>query len=99
MISMGSNKMSGLILYNKNYLKFDAFRCLPINKYATLLTTTGSKTFNIKIRALAKKNGVILNQYGIYRLGKDNKKLLIPVRSEKDFFTILKIPYIPPNQR
>lgn len=61
---------------------------------AALLYFTGSKNFNIKIRQLALKNGLKVNEYGVFK--KDN---LIATGSEQDVFKILKLPYIEPELR
>ena len=59
-----------------------------------LLHFTGSKRFNIYMREIARKLGMSLNQYGLFKRGK-----LIKVTSEKEIFDILKIPYVPPENR
>ncbi len=57
---------------------------------------TGSKNHNIRLREMAVKNGLKINEYGIFtqdddkRLGGDN---------EDDVYRILGIPYIPPELR
>ena len=92
--AQGNDKMSILIKYKKQYLKIDVFRALPVQKYAMLLYSTGSKMFNIRMRSKAKKMGYLLNQNGLF---KDGKK--IDVRSEKGFFTKLKMDYVEPHRR
>lgn len=59
-----------------------------------LLHFTGSKRFNIRMRETARRLGMSLNQYGLFKRGK-----LIKVTSEKEIFDILKIPYVPPENR
>ena len=89
----GDDKIS--LLIKKNVcLKLDVFRTLPASKHAMLLYSTGSKFFNIRMRAIAKKQGFLLNQTGLYKNG---KKIII--RSEKGFFTKLGMPYIEPEKR
>ncbi|MCK4966435.1 histidinol-phosphatase, partial [bacterium] len=55
---------------------------------------TGSKEHNTLLRSLAKKAGLKINEYGIFR---DDKRL--PCKNEKDFFKTLKLNYIPPELR
>ena len=90
----GIDKISLLIKYDNIYLKLDAFRTLPKSKYAMILYSTGSKYFNIKMRSIAKKQGYLLNQIGLF---KDGKK--IPIRSERGFFIKLKMEYVEPHNR
>lgn len=61
---------------------------------AMLLYFTGSKEFNIRQRGIAKKKGFKLNQHGLYR-GTEKLK----VRSERDIFKILEMPYLEPEMR
>jgi DNA polymerase/3'-5' exonuclease PolX len=98
----GTNKVSLIILINnKNvYFKIDIFRTSVDNKYAMLLYTTGSKEFNIKMRSTAIKMNYLLNQTGIYKVQKNiPNKTPIKVKSEKDFFNILGMDYIKPQDR
>lgn len=57
---------------------------------------TGSKEHNIRLRELAVRAGLKLNEYGIFR-EKDNKKL--GGRYEEDIYTILGLRYVPPELR
>ncbi len=91
--AIGPDKASFLVKFASKYYKFDVFRTPKKKKWAMLLYSTGSKEFNIKMRAHAKKLGYKLNQEGLY-----NKKE-IAVKSEKDFFRILGLPYLEPPQR
>ena len=88
--SAGKDRVSLLI----DKYKLDAFRCQEEDKYPMLLYSTGSKTFNIRMRAIAKKKGYLLNQYGLY---KGTRR--IPVSSERDIFNLLDMPYTPPEKR
>lgn len=63
-----------------------------------LLYRTGSAQHNIKMRAIAKKNGCILNEHGLYKIGMD---LMIskPEWSEQDYFIALGLDYLSPEDR
>jgi DNA polymerase (family 10) len=61
---------------------------------AALLYFTGSKNFNIKIRQLAIKKGLKVNEYGVFRKGK-----FIAGRTEEEIFKLLGMPYIEPEMR
>ena len=57
---------------------------------------TGSKAHNIRIREMAVKAGLKINEYGIFR-GTDNKRL--GGEREEDVYRLLGLPYIPPELR
>ena len=61
---------------------------------ASLMYFTGSKEHNIKLRQLAIKNGLKLNEYGIFRGEKR-----IAGKTEKDMYKALGISYIEPELR
>ena len=63
---------------------------------AALAYFTGSKAHNIRLREMAVKSGLKINEYGIFR-EKDDKKL--GGKEEKDVYRILGLPYIPPEMR
>lgn len=63
---------------------------------AALAYFTGSKAHNIRLREMAVKSGLKINEYGIFR-EKDDKKL--GGKEEEDVYRILGLPYIPPEMR
>lgn len=63
---------------------------------AALCYFTGSKAHNIRLREMALKAGLKINEYGIFR-EKDEKKL--GGKDENDVYRILGLPYIPPELR
>ncbi|MEW6214846.1 MAG: DNA polymerase/3'-5' exonuclease PolX [Nitrospirota bacterium] len=63
---------------------------------AALAYFTGSKAHNIRLREMAMKSGLKINEYGIFR-ERDDKKL--GGKEEEDVYRILGIPYIPPELR
>lgn len=93
---------------NTKYMGFIQFKKFPVRKidiryipyesyYYSLLYYTGSKNFNKYIRLIAKKKGLLLNEYGLFSI--NNKKKLIFVDSEKEIFKLLNINYISPKNR
>jgi DNA polymerase/3'-5' exonuclease PolX len=98
--SKGKDKLSIVIdmtdlLKSKLIYKLDAFRTTPEDAISMLLYSTGSKEFNIMMRAKAKKLGYLLNQKGLF---KDGKK--IPnLKTEEDYFKILDLEYKDPVDR
>lgn len=63
---------------------------------AALAYFTGSKAHNIRLREMAVKSGLKINEYGIFR-EKDDRKL--GGRQEEDIYRALGLPYIQPELR
>jgi DNA polymerase (family 10) len=63
---------------------------------AALAYFTGSKAHNIRIREMAVKAGLKINEYGIFR-EKDSARL--GGKDERDVYRLLGLPYIPPELR
>lgn len=61
-----------------------------------LLHHTGSQQFNIRVRAVAKRRGYKLNQYGLFRIS-DGKKLKF--KSEREILDFLGVTYKEPWER
>ncbi|MCM8781168.1 MAG: DNA polymerase/3'-5' exonuclease PolX [Candidatus Omnitrophica bacterium] len=61
---------------------------------AALLYFTGSKNFNIKLRQLAMRKGLKINEYGVFRKGR-----FIAGKTEEEIFKCLGMSYIPPELR
>ncbi|MHB8352810.1 MAG: helix-hairpin-helix domain-containing protein [Thermoplasmata archaeon] len=66
----------------------------PESVGAALQYFTGSKEHNIRIRALAREQGLKVNEYGVYR-GEE----ALPARSEEAIYQVLGLPWIPPEIR
>jgi DNA polymerase/3'-5' exonuclease PolX len=95
----GENKISFIIQPDpKVELKYkaDIFVTTPDNYNSTLLYATGSQFNNIKMRARAKRMGLLLNQNGIFKNG---KKINKPSDTERRLFEILELPYLEPDKR
>ena len=63
---------------------------------AALAYFTGSKAHNIRLREMAVKKGLKINEYGIFR-ERDDRKL--GGEREEDIYRILGLPFIPPELR
>ncbi|GAB4538840.1 MAG: DNA polymerase/3'-5' exonuclease PolX [Thermodesulfovibrionia bacterium] len=57
---------------------------------------TGSKAHNIRLREMAMKKGLKINEYGIFDVKTDKK---LGGRREEDVYRLLGLPYIPPEMR
>ncbi len=60
-----------------------------------ILYSTGSKLFNVRMRGIAKRMGMTLNQNGLYK----NDVRISGLNTEKDIFNALHMSYVPPNKR
>ncbi len=66
---------------------------------AAMLYFTGSGTFNKIMRFVANERGFTLNEYGLYYYHNGVKEDLIPTKTEKDIFRLLKLVFINPIDR
>lgn len=90
-ISQGQTKSSVL---TRDNVQVD---CRVVEKKsfgAALLYFTGSKNFNIKLRHLALRKGLKINEYGVFRGNK-----FIGGRTEEEIFKTLGLSFIPPELR
>lgn len=92
--SAGDKKLQ-FIIRQDTMTPCDVLITKPENYWFMVLYLTGSKQFNIKLRGIAKKLGLVLNQYGLY----DKSGKSIKANSEKDIFDALGIKYISPEDR
>jgi len=82
-------------IYLKKYkIKIDLFYTEPTALAFALLHRTGNKNFNIRIRSHAKKRGLKLNQYGLF---KGDKKYTF--KTEREILDYLNITYKSPSER
>ncbi|SNB47862.1 DNA polymerase/3'-5' exonuclease PolX [Geobacter sp. DSM 9736] len=63
---------------------------------AALAYLTGSKNHNVRLRSIAVKLGMKLNEYGVFRESDD---LRIGGVDEEEVYRLLGLPYIPPELR
>ena len=96
----GDDKMSSIVKYswgpNVVHVKVDFFNTTEEELGSMLLYSTGSKEFNIKMRAKAKSMGYVLNQKGLFKKSTNER---IDLSSEKDYFEFLKMEYLYPIER
>lgn len=74
---------------------FDVTRVEPGEWGSFLLYRTGSKDFNIRVRAACKAKGWALNEHGLF----DENKKLLANKTEEDIFKALGMKYIRPEDR
>lgn len=61
---------------------------------AALLYFTGSKNFNIKLRQLAIKKNLKINEYGVFK-----KNRFVAGKTEQEIFKLLDMAYVEPEMR
>ncbi len=92
-IGHGETKSSVLI---SSGLQVDLRVVLPGEYGAALLYFTGSKTHNIHLRQLAIDRGLLLNEYGLSDIETDK---VVASKTEKQIYSRLDLPFIPPTLR
>jgi DNA polymerase (family 10) len=92
-IAKGETKSS---VITRTGLQVD-LRVVPLEAWgAAMIYFTGSKSHNIRIREMAVRKGLKLNEYGLYR-AKSGR--LIVARTEEEVYGKLGLPWIPPTLR
>jgi DNA polymerase (family 10) len=66
----------------------------PESLGAALCYFTGSKEHSVRLREIAKRKGLKVNEYGVYR-----GDTVIAGRTEKEVYAALDLPWIPPEMR
>lgn len=97
----GTKYMGFSKLPRKKVRRID-IRFVPYDYYpAALLYFTGSYELNTQMRQIAKTLGYKLNEYGLFKLKKDDiySDTPVKVKSEKDIFKKLKLDYLEPHER
>src|SRR5438552_9551312 len=71
----------------------------PASFGAALLYFTGSKEHNVRLRGLALRRKLLLNEYGLYRVGAEARGQEIAAETEEDVYGALGLDWIPPELR
>ncbi len=91
-LAAGETKAS--VRYSSDQIQVD-LRVVPIDSFgAAQQYFTGSQAHNIRIRGIAKKLGLKVNEYGVFR-----DDLKIAGASEHDVYSAIQLPWIPPEMR
>jgi len=97
-LSMRDHKFMGIVKCpSGQYARLD-IEYVPKESWGSaMLYFTGPKANNVYMRGVAKRKGLLLNEYGIYWVKTGKKVDTNP--SEEDIFTILGLPYRSPESR
>ncbi len=83
-------------ILTKDNIQVD-LRVVPPHSYgAALMYFTGSRSHNVKMRGMASKRGLKINEYGVFRV-KGNKR--IAGKSESEIYSLFGMPYVEPELR
>ncbi|HEV8536678.1 MAG TPA: DNA polymerase/3'-5' exonuclease PolX [Candidatus Limnocylindria bacterium] len=75
-------------------------RVVPPRSYgAALVYFTGSKEHNVRLRGIALRRRLLLNEYGLYRIGAEERGREIASATEEDVYAALEMDWIPPELR
>ena len=96
--------------YHQKYMGFMKYKNNPVRRidillipyksiYPAMLYFTGPYELNTEMRHQAKKRGMILNEYGLYKIDDNDNKTLIKINSEEDIFKKLGMKYLTPTER
>lgn len=94
-LAHGDTKVSAVL---DNGTQVDLRVVKPAEWGAALIYFTGSTEHNVRLRALALKSGLLLNEYGLYRAGAESGPALAGAR-EEDIYAALGMDWIPPELR
>ncbi|HHH44045.1 MAG TPA: DNA polymerase/3'-5' exonuclease PolX [Gammaproteobacteria bacterium] len=75
-------------------LQVDVRVVAAVSYGAALYYFTGSRSHNIAVRSIARRQGLKINEYGVFR---ENQR--IAGRSEEEVFASVGLPWIPPELR
>ncbi|MCB8981778.1 MAG: DNA polymerase/3'-5' exonuclease PolX [Ardenticatenaceae bacterium] len=88
---------SSVVLHNGMQVDL---RVLPLARWGTLLSYfTGSKDHNVRLRELALKQGLSLNEHAFTPTGGGADSAEILCASEEELYEVLNLPYIIPTLR
>jgi DNA polymerase (family 10) len=92
-LASGPTKTS---ILTRDGMQIDLRVVAPESFGAALQHFTGSKEHNVRLRELAVRNGLKLNEYGVFRVG---RKTPIAGREEAEMYRALGLAWIPPELR
>lgn len=76
------------------------FRVVPKKSIgAALMYFTGSKEHNVRLRELAQKMNLTLNEYGLFKVSDKEQKNPVASETEEDIYKALGMKWIPPELR
>jgi DNA polymerase (family 10) len=96
LLAHGDTKSSVIV---ERGLQIDLRVIPPAAWGAALLYFTGSKEHNVRLRGFALRKKLLLNEYGLYRVGEEKGGTPVASRTEEDIYSALGMDWIPPELR
>jgi DNA polymerase/3'-5' exonuclease PolX len=98
-LASGDEKFSGIVKLpnTTSYRRIDIIKTTKEAKPFAMLYFTGDFVQNINMRNIAKKMKYCLSQHGLKNI--NTGRLVNSIKTEKDIFKYLKIPYKTPSER
>jgi DNA polymerase (family 10) len=95
-LAQGDTKSSVIV---ERGLQLD-LRVVPAASWgAALMYFTGSKEHNVRLRGFALRKKLLLNEYGLYRVGEEKTGTPVASRTEEEIYAALGMDWIPPELR
>jgi len=91
--SMGSRRASAI---TQSQIRCDLWAVPPESYWTGLHHVTGSKDHHVRLRGIAGRLGLLINERGVYR---DSDGQAIAIESEEEIYSLLGMSYIPPELR
>ncbi|HYK97855.1 MAG TPA: DNA polymerase/3'-5' exonuclease PolX [Candidatus Acidoferrales bacterium] len=95
-LASGDTKSSVIVARG---LQIDLRVVPPDSIGAALLYFTGSKEHNVRLRGHALKKKLLLNEYGLYKVGAEARGQEIASKTEQEIYAALAMDYIAPELR
>jgi DNA polymerase (family 10) len=95
-LAAGDTKSSVIV---ERGLQIDLRVVPPVSWGAALLYFTGSKEHNVRLRGYALRKKLLLNEYGLYRVGEEKSGAPVASRTEEEIYAALGMDWIPPELR
>jgi len=96
-LNCGEMRCSIIVKMGTKMFKVDLFKTTRQNMPFALLHLTGSRDFNIRTRAQAKRLGYKLSQYGLFSI--ETGRRVPNLTTERDILKKIKVTYIGPADR
>ncbi len=95
-LAQGDTKSSVIVARG---LQIDLRVVPPVSWGAAVLYFTGSKEHNVRLRGLALKKKLLLNEYGLYKIGEEARGQEIASQTEEGVYAALGMDWIAPELR
>lgn len=97
-IASGARRRALVVRVNSGkFVHVDIFVCTERERHFALFHYTGDAMYNIRTRALAKKNGMTLNQYGLF--DKAGRRLRVSPATEQGIAKAVGVSFRKPWER